>query len=131
MQFLPWGVVGPESSVCLCIPRHLPTRRHASVRSISLQDGIMAIGKAHTRYIPPATLTTSTLPLQNLQTVPKLVRLNTLSFRALASGASAASFLHSSFLPSDHQCCDAQACPHSEKFLKLLSISAKPKFGFR
>ena len=62
--------------------------------SVSAQDGIVALGKAHTRSAPSL----SSLPKVALETVPIFVWLNTYRSRPWRVECRAASFLHSSFL---------------------------------
>ena len=62
--------------------------------SVSAQDGIVALGKTHTRL----ALSLSSLPKVALETVPIFAWLKHRSFSTLEGGMSAASFLHSSFL---------------------------------
>ena len=62
--------------------------------SASAQDGIVALGKVHTRSVPSL----SSLPKVALKTVPIFAWLNTDRSRPWMGGMSAASFLHSSFL---------------------------------
>ena len=62
--------------------------------SVSAQDGIVALGKAHTRSAPSL----SSLPKVALETVPVFARVEHRPFSILEGGMSAVSFLHSSFL---------------------------------
>ena len=62
--------------------------------SVSAQDGIVALGKAHTRSVPSL----SSLPKVALETVPIYCLVEHRSISTLEGGKSAASFLHSSFL---------------------------------
>ena len=74
--------------------------------SVSAQDGIVALGKAHTRSAPSL----SSLPKVALETVPIFVLLNTDRSRPWEGGMSAAS-LSPLLFPSGGQCCDDLACP--------------------
>ena len=90
--------------------------------SVSAHDGIVALGKAHTR----STQSLSSLPKVAVETVPICVWLNTGRSRPLEGGLSAASFLHSSFLQAISA---LMLWPvHVRKFLKPLSTSALPNY---
>ena len=73
--------------------------------SISAQDGIVALGKAHTRSAPSL----SSLPKVALKTVPIFVWLNT--DRSRPWRVDVGHFLSPLLFPSGDQCCDALACP--------------------
>ena len=65
--------------------------------SVSAQDGIVALGKAHYALPPPVRLL-AVSPRFALETMPIFVWLNTDRSRPWRVRMSAASFLHSSFL---------------------------------
>ena len=77
-----------QNEIC---PTHWLDLSTVSV-SVSAQDGIVALGKVHTRSTPPL----GSPPKVALETVPIILFARSLS--TLEGGMSAASFLHSSFL---------------------------------
>ena len=72
--------------------KDMKNRRAASV-SVSAQDGIITLRKAHTHILPSISAVSPRLPLKQCQCLVEH-RL----FLTLEGGMSAASFLHSSFL---------------------------------
>ena len=72
--------------------------------SVSAQDGIIALGKAHTHSAPCLR----SLPKVALETVPIFAWLNT--DRSQLGGWNVSCFLSPLLFPSGNQCCDALAC---------------------
>ena len=106
-------------TVGISIPRKPKVSSCCAVSvSVSAQDGIVVLGKAHTRSAPSF----SSLPKVALETVPIFVWLNTDRSRPWRMECRPLPF--STPLSVD-QCCDALACL-CRKFLKPQNTSALP-----